>query len=197
MVPSDVSPPFAHKESSGELVARIRAGDQRALEELFVELYAPLLTYLGNHFGAPDVAEDAIQAVFIEIWNRHSTFDPAVSVRAYCFAAARNHMHKLHRTTERAHHREAAATYSARAPMTPDRVLDDQELRVTLDAAIAALPERAREVFYLVREDGLTYAEAARVLGVSINTVKTQLARVSGVLRAVLGSTLSLLILSR
>ncbi len=51
-------------------------------------------------------------------------------------------------------------------------------------AAVGRLPSRCRQIFLLSREDGLTYPEIARVLGISVKTVETQMGRALKSLRA-------------
>ena len=65
----------------------------------------------------------------------------------------------------------------------PDSGLEAGELRDVLAAAVAAMPDGMRAVFLLVREDELTYQEAAARLGVAVGTVHTQLSRANAILR--------------
>lgn len=67
---------------------------------------------------------------------------------------------------------------------------DDPVLRMDLSAALAALPRRQREVVVLRHVAGLTEAETAAAMGVSVNTVKTHGARGIAALRADLGRTI-------
>ena len=63
----------------------------------------------------------------------------------------------------------------------------DPALRLDLSSALAALPRRQREVVVLRHVAGLSEAEAAAAMGVSVNTVKTHTARGLAALRADLG----------
>jgi RNA polymerase sigma-70 factor (ECF subfamily) len=54
---------------------------------------------------------------------------------------------------------------------------------VAIREAIAQLPERSRAVFLLCRDQGLSYADAAEVLGISPVTVKSQMGRALASLR--------------
>jgi RNA polymerase sigma factor (sigma-70 family) len=54
------------------------------------------------------------------------------------------------------------------SPPQPDALLDDKELQQRVSAAIASLPERARLVMELRWRAGLTYAEVADAMGISI-----------------------------
>jgi RNA polymerase sigma factor (sigma-70 family) len=65
----------------------------------------------------------------------------------------------------------------------PDSGLEAAELRERIEATLAAMPAGMREAFLLVREDELSYREAAERLGVAVGTVHTQLSRANALLR--------------
>jgi RNA polymerase sigma-70 factor (ECF subfamily) len=57
------------------------------------------------------------------------------------------------------------------APVTPEREFEQREIRDLLHAALGALPRRRRDVFELTWMRGLSYSEAADVLGIAPQTV--------------------------
>lgn len=57
-----------------------------------------------------------------------------------------------------------------------DKILSD-EIEKDLAEALKNLPDQCREIFILCRFDGLTYAETAQTLNLSVSTVKTQMGR--------------------
>ncbi len=67
-------------------------------------------------------------------------------------------------------------------PATPDEVLDEKLLTEVFEDAVAALPDRRREVFELFFMRGLSHADASTVMNVSVQTVANQM---SSALRAV------------
>jgi len=69
--------------------------------------------------------------------------------------------------------------------------LEADELARLVESAIARLPERCRMVFLLSRENGLSYAEIAGTLGISVKTVETQMGRALKFLRAELAAFVS------
>jgi RNA polymerase sigma-70 factor, ECF subfamily len=71
-------------------------------------------------------------------------------------------------------------------PSNPERQAFTGELRHLLEWAIDGLPDGAREVFMLRDVEGLSTAEAAEVLGVSEDVVKTRLSRARASLRRAL-----------
>jgi len=157
------------------LVRRIHDGDTDAFEALFRTEYAGLVTYLIRMVGTTWDAEELVQAVFVQLWERRSAFAPRTSVRTYLYGAARhaalNHFRAARRPAP------PAGTASAAAPPLADVQVEVSELEHAAIVAMSQLPPRAREIWMLHREHGLTVPEIAAHLGISPNTVKTQLAR--------------------
>jgi hypothetical protein len=67
--------------------------------------------------------------------------------------------------------------FQATAGIASEGDCDAEELRKTIQRGIDELPPRCRQIFLLNRRSGLTYQEIAGYLGVSINTVNTQMGR--------------------
>jgi RNA polymerase sigma-19 factor, ECF subfamily len=165
--------------SDHELVSRIRKGDERALEVIFRAHFAGMATFVQRYVHSPDVAEELVQDIFFKIWTKREQLVEIESLKTYLYRAARNQAlnflrrGKLERrwTEEQALEGEPVTTFAA------DDDASGQELAAAVQAAIDRLPPRCREVFLLSRDGGLTYAEIARSLGISIKTVETQMGR--------------------
>ena len=83
--------PLAPDAAEREWVARVRLADESAFESLFHTYYARLCDFVESYVHSPDVAEELVQAVFLRIWEHRATWEPTTGVRAYLFAACRNH----------------------------------------------------------------------------------------------------------
>src|SRR3989441_10374602 len=74
--------------STQDWVARIRAGDEAAFEAMFRTYYDRLCRYVAPYLGSRDAAEDAVQGVFVRIWEDRARW--AVSdLPHYLYAAVR------------------------------------------------------------------------------------------------------------
>lgn len=69
---------------------------------------------------------------------------------------------------------------------SPEDILVSEELFAHYVKALDRLPERCREVFIRVREEKQSYAEVAKELGISVNTVDVQLQKATGRMRDML-----------
>jgi RNA polymerase sigma-70 factor (ECF subfamily) len=181
------------------LVARIRNSDEAAFETVFHQLYPALVGYATRLLGDQPAAEDVVQTVFVELWERRSGFAPVSGVRPYLFSAVR------YRARDRQRGDRRASRYTDQYGIDAERdgvdetaqeQLERAERAETVHAALDGLAPRAREALLLVRDHGLSYREAALVMGVSVNTVKTQLSRAIAILRTMIGPLLTVLISS-
>ena len=179
------------REPEQEWVARVRRGDAAALEEMFVAYGARLCAFAYRWSRSRAIAEEIVQDVFLAIWRNRAEWTLAPgALQAYLFRATRNRVTNdlrrarvAERFAERAAHEDFASA-TARPSATPEEEMRDAELRRSVRAAVAALPERSREVFLLNREQGLTYAEIATLLGITVKTVEYHMARAFVALRA-------------
>src|SRR5690606_25190745 len=71
-------------------VDRIRAGDRRAFDVLFESYYPALCDFVSARIGSPEVAEELVQDVFIDLWQRRARLDPHAALRAFLYRAAKN-----------------------------------------------------------------------------------------------------------
>lgn len=142
-----------------------------------------LVRYAARQVGEVDLARDIVQETLIQVWERRRAWEPRGSVRAYLYRIVRNLVidEKRRQGVRRRWAQRQEFALSPR-PVTPDEVLDEKLLTEAFETAVAALPERRREVFELVFQRGLSHADAAAVMGLSVQTVANQM---STALRAV------------
>lgn len=180
------SPPPAVPDA--ELVRRIRGGDERALETVFRAHFAGMASFVQRFVRSPDVAEELVQDIFLKLWTKREQLSDIESFRTYLFRAARNQaLNWLRRQKlERRWQEEHAGDDEASASPLADEEAAEQELSAAVQEAINRLPPRCREVFLLSRDGGLTYAEIANTLGISVKTVETQMGRALKALRLAL-----------
>ncbi len=165
------------------LIVRIQRGDERAFDELFRTYYGPLcgfaLLHLGGVPAARVAAEDIVQDLFAQLWSRRTAWEVTTHVRAYLYTGVLNRARNHHRTAGRAivELGEVDVGVDCPAPDRSDAVVTANELAIAIRSAVAALPERAREIFLLNRHAELSYREIAVRLGVSVKTVEFHMGR--------------------
>ncbi len=127
-------------------------------------------------FVDAEAVDDCAQEVFLIAAQRLSTRREGTSTRAWLVGIARNVAMHHRRWRERAIRRERLAA-PPRAPRSPEQEIDVQANLRFVEAFIAGLAPRYREVFVLANVEGMTAPEISAVLGLRPNTIYTRLAR--------------------
>ena len=176
----------AQPAGDAELVRRIRAGDERALEVVFRSHYSGMASFVQRFVRSPDLAEELVQDVFLKLWSKREQLADIETLRTYLFRAARNTaLNYLRRVKlERRWAEEQGTEADPPATFAADDDTVEQEVAAAVKQAIDRLPPRCREIFLMSRDGGLTYAEIARSLDISVKTVETQMGRALKSLRA-------------
>jgi RNA polymerase sigma-70 factor, ECF subfamily len=162
-----------------ELVARLRAGDRRAFEELVITYQHRIFGVAARMLGNRAEAEEIAQETFLRAHRALPEFRAEAPLGTWLYTIASrlclNRLAGSHRRLTRADEDALAA-----APTDePDAAvaLERSELDQALREAIASLPEERRIVVVLRDLEGLTYEEIAEVLALAPGTVRSRLHR--------------------
>lgn len=180
MTSSSGAPP----PSTSELVARARAGNRDALEELLASV-APSIHRFGLRMckNAHD-ADDILQDTLLNIAGHLQEFEGRSSLSSWVFALTRSACARRRRGLKNRPPEDAEALGTKPDPEPgPEQRAGDQELALALSKALDALPDAHREVVLLRDVEGLSAPEAAAALGVSVDAVKSRLHRARESLR--------------
>lgn len=171
--PMPARPNVAPQESDDlALAARLALGDAQALSLLLDRYWRPMVGFAADRLGGQDAAEDLVQEAFVRVWEHRSQLRPYTSPRAYLYRVLRNLITDDYRRRQ-LRDRWASARQFDDEPQVPSPalILEADQLAVAANRAIAALPERRREVFVLAHLHGLSYQEVAQALGITRRTV--------------------------
>ncbi|APR68873.1 MAG: RNA polymerase sigma factor RpoE [Thalassolituus sp.] len=172
--------------SDRQLVARVQKGDRRAFDLLVVKYQHRILALVGRFVSDFAEAQDVTQEAFIKAYRALPSFrgDSAFYTWMYRIAVntAKNHLISRGRKTPTNDIDLDDAAYFAdeshmRDMDTPDGLLQRDQLRDVVFAAIDALPEELRIAVTLREIDGLTYEEIADVMECPIGTVRSRIFR--------------------
>jgi RNA polymerase sigma-70 factor (ECF subfamily) len=168
-----------------DLAMRLSEGDPEALEQLIRRFWEPLASYAYRLVGDRDAAMDIAQETCVRVWeNRHRK--PPRSLRAYLFRITRNQALDQRKTSQRRGRLIRLRNVYGSQSATPEELLERERVAEQVELAIAALPERRREVFVLAYLKGLSYREVGEVMGTSPKTVQNQMSAALSQLREVL-----------
>lgn len=156
---------------------------------LFREHYTGLCGFVTRYVKSRDIAEEVVQEVFLRVWEQSEAPAAILPTRAYLYAAARNQALTIlrhERVVDRHVRRQTSPGTPVPTHPPANASVELDELTRVARRAIASLPERSRIVFQLSRDQGMTYAEIATVLGISVKTVEGTMMRALKKLRSAL-----------
>ena len=175
-----------------ELISAIRAGSREAFDEMCGRYYAPLTAY-ARLFLNGNWAQDVVQDVFVNVWVRREALRSVYNQSV-------NYVNKhRHACSYRSYYQERIESIGY-AYYDPDRnpvieKLYSQDLRTSINEAIAALPAKCREVFSLSYLQGFSHREISERMGIAQSTVENLIYLALRQLRAKLSKSELILLL--
>jgi RNA polymerase sigma-70 factor (ECF subfamily) len=150
---------------------------QQAAWQALLALRPRLRRFACGLTGSLDEADDLVQAVYERAIERHWQWEPGTRLHSWMFKIA----HSLWVSRRR----HAAVRAGRGDPVDPDSLVGSDgertvQARLTLDDVrrlVARLPAEQRESLMLVAVDGVSYADAADILGIPAGTVASRVAR--------------------
>jgi RNA polymerase sigma-70 factor (ECF subfamily) len=168
------------REIELRLVARLKAGDPAAFEAIYEAHRPRLFGFLVRLSRRRDVAEDLLEETWLRLVTRCATLTDDARVGPWLFTVARNLYFSWRRSRAVDEARTSELDPAWPAPErgdSPFAAAARAELERRVEAALARLPLRDRELLLLVGVEGLTPSEAAGVCGIPAVTLRARLHR--------------------
>jgi RNA polymerase sigma-70 factor (ECF subfamily) len=161
------------------VAARLVAGEESALEEIYDRWSALLHTYALRALGDQHDAEEATQQVFISAWRSRHTLTPSpVALPAWLLGIARHKVADVRAARARDAAKVAAAAALPEAQQVEsepaDRAIAD---RLVVRQAVQDLPDPRRTIVFLAFWEERSHAEIAETTGLPLGTVKSHVRR--------------------
>lgn len=176
-------------DPDAELLARLARGEPQAARELVARKLPRLLGLAQRLLGGRAEAEEVAQESFMRAWQQlgrwrpgEARFDTWLHEVALNLCRDRLRRRAVRREEALDEHAEAAAI--ADPGPTPEQQLDRAQRSAQVAAALDALPPRQREALVLHYHQALPQAEAAALMGISVDALESLLARARRGLRA-------------
>jgi RNA polymerase sigma-70 factor (ECF subfamily) len=161
----------APSRADRRLAARLRRRDPQALSDLHAELGGPVFGFLRHALADRGAAEDVMQQVFLEVWQRGPDYDPRRgSPMSWVMTIARSRAidHLRRRIPEP---RDPAGAEEHRSDFELDELLE----RWRLAALLGNLPVQEADVLRRRFYEGRSQMEIAADTGVPLGTVKSRM----------------------
>jgi RNA polymerase sigma-70 factor (family 1) len=152
--------------------------DMQAYKELYLLMYPNLHKFCYSFTRSKEVAEEVVSDVFIKLWQIRSQLSSINNLRVYLYSISKNlslnYLAQASRNPAvQSEHINIESFIDFR---DPEDVFISKETIQKIKLLIQELPPQCKLIFFLVREDGLSYKEVGEILNLSVFTVRNQLA---------------------
>ena len=163
------------------LLRQVADGDRRALEQLYARHAGWLLTRLGRRCADPGLVDEVVQDTFVAVWRGAGKYSGQGEVAAWIWGVGVRRLIDALR-------KRPSADVVAELPQIGAEISAEERVLLgvqygDLAGALDRLSPELRAVVQSTVLDGLTTAEAGRLLGIPQGTVKTRMKRAREVLR--------------
>lgn len=146
----------------------------QVFRDQLVALIPSLRSFARGLCGSREMADDMAQDAMMRGWAARASFTPGTNFRAWMFMILRNQFY----TTIRKERRTTSLDPEVAERMLVAAPAQQHAIHLAdVAKALLKLPPEQREVLMLIGANGLSYDEAAEVIGCAIGTIKSRLAR--------------------
>lgn len=154
-----------------------------AFKLLYEKYSSRVYGFLFSSTGSVPDSKDLLQNTFLKVWENRRTLDYSKNVESYIFTISRNllYNHFRAKTYQRLSDIEID---SLQLSLSEEFILEGKEMWDRYAKVLKEIPQRRREIFLLSRVENLSYKEIAEKMGISENTVDTQIRRALNFIRS-------------
>jgi RNA polymerase sigma-70 factor (ECF subfamily) len=188
---------MSNQASDKKLVERVQKGDKGAFDLLVLKYQHKIVNLIMRYVRDPELALDIAQEAFIKAYRALPRFrgDSAFYTWMYRIAVntAKNHLAaQRRRPMDIELDLQDPEQYDLHAKLketdTPEGVALGNELKETVERAIAALPEDLRTAIILRELEGMSYEEIAQTMDCPVGTVRSRIFRARDAIGKKIGS---------
>ena len=172
-------------------VLRLKANEDAAYDELVRVYHASIFHVAYRMLGDSAEASDVVQEIFLKVFRNIGGFKGEAALKTWIFRIALSEILNRLRWWRRRYRFATVSLddhpatngngrngrYVADSKPTPEEVLESKEQETAIQQALSRLSSDHRSIIVLRDIEGFSYSEIAEVLGISIGTVKSRIAR--------------------
>ncbi|MDR1624330.1 MAG: RNA polymerase sigma-70 factor [Tannerellaceae bacterium] len=162
------------------LFEQIANNNPKAFQLFFDYTYPMLYRYINYFIEDSELCKDVISDVYLYIWQNRKKLPDVRNYENYLFICARNQSLNYLKTVNRyqkirLEQPDMDDIQGLPESATPEQDFLNEELKNIIELTINALPQRCRLIFFMIREEEMTYKEVAEILSISERTVQAQM----------------------
>jgi len=189
--------PVHHSVEDGALVQALSKGAHQAYDKLFIKYYDRTLNFVRSLIKNQAEAEDIVEDVFVKIWTGRDQLDPAKNFNAYLYRITRNAVFN-HFRSQKVHSQYVGNQLGTADRMTEgtDEEFIAKETELLIALAVSQMPQQRRRIFEMRQREGLTNAEIAAQLGITVKAVEKSMRQALSDIRKVITAFLAFIYFS-
>lgn len=164
---------------------------ETSFKEFFNNEYANACRYANSYLNDYQLAEDAVQEVFIKLWEQKRDIISSSGARFYLITSVKNKCISVLRAKGDAlvfpESAPEAGQDSMVIPMQHKEHMEEQKRKI--EAALNHLPPACKEVFLLIKLYDMSYKQAAEHLDISVKTIENQMGKALKIFRSYAAQT--------
>lgn len=153
-------------------------------EDIYLNYFSKMKHFAKEYVLSDEDAENIVQDVFLELWEKKEILSLQINIIAYLFTAIKNRCIDLLRRRLLA--KETADKLQEEHQLTlrlkfdsleafDNNLFNENDIEQIITRAIDALPDKCREIFIKSKIEGMKQKDIAVEMNISINTIETQM----------------------
>jgi len=170
-----------------DIITRLKDDDGKAMVFIF-KFYHKSFYYLARQIVKNDEqAEDIVSDCFLKLWKKRAEFNSVDSIRAFMYVIIKNASidHVRHAQTKSISHEQILQQAEQDTNYIESKMIKAELLQLILQE-VETLPPIRRKIFKLIFLEDMTVFEIARILNISVDTVRVQKAKALHGLRSII-----------
>jgi len=170
--------------TESEILLRLKAGDELALQELMSRYKGPLAVSMSRLIKSREDIEELLQELFLRVWRNRDNLDTE-RYRGYLYKIAENLVYdRLRKAAREKRLSVDYFTHIIEAYSHIEEGIFGKEMLEVLQRGIQQLPEQRRKVFELCKIEGKSYEEVSQLLSISVSTVNSHITNANASIKA-------------
>ncbi|TZF81098.1 sigma-70 family RNA polymerase sigma factor [Pedobacter sp. BS3] len=162
-------------QSDQQLLQQLKAGSSRAYDAIFLKYYKLLCINAYFYLHDEQEAKDLVQAFFLELWEKKIYMRLEGDIKGYLYRSIQNRCLNYLRKQETNTKKQSELVSDLETEYIFEEEDSLEAVYAMLNGAFSELPNQRKEALKLVYFQDKKYQEAADIMGISINSLKTHL----------------------
>ena len=162
------------KQNIKNLLSSVSSDGRGAFERFYNLYYDQVFRFAYYCLGEKEACKEVVS---FSIWKSKARLKEIDNIDTYLYITVRNEAlrHISRSNSVNKIQMDQLYSFEPEEEATPEGMLESQEMRELFNLAIDELPEKCRLIFLMIREEGLSTKEVAKILSIQESTVRVQM----------------------